>query len=142
MDRTGAKLWPEAQSRSRISLRVNSTSQSGSGAVMMTSQTSSTTSCLLLLELADYLSSLVLSPSQAAPPGHDLAVVAQADPSTGHADAVGMHDEVHGALGTDGTVAGGVPPHEDFVVPEAKFTAPKITAVLDRPSTRSGFDLD
>src|SRR5215212_3510915 len=84
------KLCPEAQSRSTMSLRVNSTSQSGSGAVMMTSHTSSAGGGMLLLQLADKLSGLGFGPGHAAPAGDDIAVVAEPDPSAGGVDAVGM----------------------------------------------------
>src|SRR5512132_2491279 len=95
------KLWPEAHSRSVTSRRVNSTSQSGSGAVMMTSQTSLAVAGILLLQFANQFPGLVLGSCHAAPASHDVAVVAEPDPSTGGENAVGMHDEVHGALGPD-----------------------------------------
>src|SRR5918993_2672819 len=105
----GAKLCPEAHSRSVTSRRVNSTSQSGSGAVTITSQTSSAGGGILLLQLAHQLPSIGLGPGHAAPAGDDVAVIAEPDPSAGGADAVGMHDEVHGALGANRAVARGVP---------------------------------
>src|SRR5512132_610922 len=100
MVRMGAKLCPEAHSRSVTSRRVNSTSQSGSGAVMMTSQTSSAGG-ILLLQLANQLPGVGLGPGHAAPAGDDVAVVAEPDPAAGGVDAVGVHDEVHGAFGAD-----------------------------------------
>src|SRR6266508_6542283 len=142
MDRIGTKLWPAAQSRSRTSLCVNSASQSGSGAVMTTSQTSSTAGWLLLLELVDESSCFVLGLRHAAPSGHDCSVVAQPDPAAGHVDAMRVHDEVHGPLGPDRAVAGGVPAHQDFVVPQTKFSTPEIAAFIDRPSTSRGLYLD
>src|SRR5512132_3718352 len=107
----GWRLCPEAHSRSVTSRRVNSTSQSGSGAVMMTSQTSSAAAGILLLQLVDQLPGLLLGLGHAAPAGDDIAVVAESDPSSRGMDAVGMHDEVHRALGANGAVAGGVPAH-------------------------------
>src|SRR5215217_293978 len=101
MVRMGWKLCPEAHSRSVTSRRVNSTSQSGSGAVMMTSHTSSAGGGMLLLQLADKLPGLVFGPGHAAPAGDDVAVVAEPNPSAGGVDAVGVQDEVHGALGPD-----------------------------------------
>src|SRR5215217_6836424 len=80
MVRMGAKLCPEAHSRSITSRRVNSTSQSGSGAVMMTSHTSSAGGGMLLLQLADKLSGLGFGPGHAAPSGDDVAVVAEPNP--------------------------------------------------------------
>src|SRR5512132_3493256 len=142
MVRMGAKLCPEAHSRSVTSRRVNSTSQSGSGAVMMTSQTSSAGGGILLLQLANQLPGVVLGPGHAAPAGDDVAVVAEPDPAAGGADAVGVHDEVHGALGANRAVAGGVPAHQDLVVPQAKLAAPQVAALLDRPPTSGGLDLD
>src|SRR6266508_4115549 len=106
MDRIGTKLWPAAQSRSRTSPRVKSASQSGSGAVMTTSQTSSTAGCLLLLELVDESSCFVLGLRHAAPSGHDVSVVAQSDPPAGHVDPVRVHNEIHGPFGPDRAVAG------------------------------------
>src|SRR5512132_3459666 len=131
MVRMGAKLWPEAHSRSITRRRVNSTSQSGSGAVMMTSQTSSAAGGILLLQLANQLPGIGLGPGHAAPAGDDVAVVAEPDPAAGGADAVGVHDEVHGALGANRAVAGGVPAHQDLVVPQAKLAAPQVAAFLD-----------
>src|SRR5829696_5896201 len=104
MVRMGWKLWPEAHSRSVTSRRVNSTSQSGSGAVMVTSHRSSAAGGILLLQLANQLPGVGLGPGHTAPAGDDVAVVAEPDPSAGGADAVRMHDEVHGALGADRAV--------------------------------------
>src|SRR5262245_16229575 len=101
MVRMGWKLCPEAHSRSVTNRRVNSTSQSGSGAVMMTSHTSSAAAGILLLQLVLQLPGLFLGPRHAAPAGDDVAVVAETDPAAGGVDAVGMQDEVHGALGAD-----------------------------------------
>src|SRR5512133_1526938 len=117
MVRMGWKLCLEAPSRSVTSRRVNSTSQFGSGAVMMTSQTSSGGGGILLLQLADQLPGVGVGPGYAAPAGDDVAVVAEPDPAAGGADAVGVQDEVHGALGADRAVVGGVPAHQDLVVP-------------------------
>src|SRR5215211_7723907 len=142
MVRMGAKLWPEAHSRSITSRRVNSTSQSGSGAVMMTSQTSSAGGGILLLQLANQFPGIGLGPGHAAPAGDDIAVVAEPDPAAGGADAVGMHDEVHGALGADRAVAGRVPAHQDLVVPEAQLAPPQVAAFLDRPAAGGGLDLN
>src|SRR5919106_4615179 len=97
--RMGAKLSPEAHSRSVTSRRVNSTSQSGSGAVMMTSQTSSAAGGILLLQLVNQVPGLLLGPGHAAPAGDDVAVIAEPDPAAGGVNAVGVQDEVHGALG-------------------------------------------
>src|SRR5215207_11074441 len=142
MVRMGAKLWPEAHSRLFTSRRVNSTSQSGSGAVTMTSQTSSAAGGILLLQLANQLPGVGLGPGHAAPSSDDVAVVAEPDPAAGGADAVGVHDEVHGALGADRAVVGGVPAHQDLVVPQAQLAAPQVAAFLDRPAAGGGFDLD
>src|SRR5918993_3065218 len=142
MVRMGAKLCPEAQSRSVTRRRVNSTSQSGSGAVMMTSQTSSAAGGILLLQLANQLPGIGLGPGHAAPAGDDVAVIAEPDPAAGCADAVGVHDEVHGALGADRAVAGRVPAHQDLVVPQAQLAPPQVAAFLDRPAAGGGFDLD
>src|SRR4029450_11861449 len=142
MVRMGWKLCPEAHSRSITSRRVNSTSQSGSGAVMMTSQTSSAGGGILLLQLANQLPGIVLGPGHAAPAGDDVAVMAEPDPGAGGADAVGVEDEVHGALGADRAVAGGVPAHQDLVVPQTQLAAPEIAAFLDGPAASGGLDLD
>jgi hypothetical protein len=68
------KLCPEAHSRSITSRRVNSTSQSGSGAVMMTSQTSSAGGGILLLQLANQFPGVGLGP------GHAGTVAARPEP--------------------------------------------------------------
>src|SRR5215207_977989 len=142
MVRMGWKLCPGAYRRSITSRRVNSTSQSGSGAVMMTSHTSSAGGGMLLLQLADKLSGLGFGPGHAAPAGDDIAVVAESDPSSGGVDAVGMHDEVHRALGANRAVAGGIPAHQNLVVPQAKLAPPQVAAFLDGPPTSGGLNLD
>src|SRR4029453_9526971 len=109
---------------------------------MMTSQTSSAAGGILLLQLVDQLPGLLLGLGHAAPAGDDVAVVAEADPSSGGMDAVGVHDEVHGALGTNRAVAGGVPAHQDLVVPQAQLAPPQVAAFLDGPPASTGLDLD
>ena len=108
----------------------------------MTSQTSSAAGSVLLLQFADKLSGLGLGPGHAAPSSDDVAVVAQSDPSAGGVDAVGVHHEVHGALGADRAVVGGVPAQQDLVVPQAKLAAPQVAAFLDWPAASGGLDLD
>src|SRR6266516_7761188 len=106
---------------------------------MTTSQTSCTAR---LLELGDKFPGLILALGHAAPAGHDPPVVAQPDPSAGHADAMGMHNVIHSPLGADRSISSRIPSHKDLVIPEAKFPAPKVTALLDGPSTSKGFGLD
>ena len=74
--------------------------------------------------------------------GHDGAVVAVADPAALGVVAVGVHDEEHGALVADVVVGGGVPAHEDVVVPDAQFAAPEVVGdrLLGRELER--FDAD
>src|SRR5215207_3341332 len=102
MVRMGWKLWPEAQSRSVTSRRVNSTSQSGSGAGMMTSHASSAGGGILLLQLANQFPGIGLGPGHAAPAGDDIAVVAEPDPAAGGADADPGRGRAAGAGGRSG----------------------------------------
>src|SRR6266536_538127 len=135
----GAKLCPEAQSPSVTNLLVNSSSQSGSGAVMTTSQTSCTAG---LLQLGDQFPSLIFALGHAGPTCDDPPIVAEPDPSAGHAQALRMHDEIHGSFGADRPIVRRVPPHEDLVVPKTKLAAPEVAALFERPPSVERFDLD
>src|SRR6266508_2242252 len=143
MERMSAMLWPHAQSRASTNSRVKVASHSASGAVMVTSQTWSLTQlAFLALEPADDRLGGLGVPSHGAPACDDLAVVADAYPPAGHLLAVGMQDEVHRALRTHRSIQGGVPAHEDLVVPQAQLTAPVVTAVLDINASGEGFQVD
>src|SRR6266511_2634894 len=106
---------------------------------MTTSQTSCTAG---LLQLGDQLPSLILALGHAGPACDDPPVVAEPDPSAGHAQALRMHDEIHGSFGADRPIVRCVPPHEDLGVPATKLAAPEVAALVDRPPSVERFDLD
>lgn len=70
-----------------------------------------------------------MSSGHRSPPGHDVVVVPDADPASFHAGAVRVEHELHRSLRADRALGGGVPAHEDLVVPEAKLSAPVVPAL-------------
>src|SRR4051812_1479320 len=118
MDRMALSTCPEAHSRASTSVRTNSVSHSASGAVMVTSQASSTVDQPLRLEVLDRGTRIAFTAGHGAPAADHCALVAQADPASPHAEAMRMQDEIHGALRADRAVDGRVPAHEDLVVPD------------------------
>jgi hypothetical protein len=73
------------------------------------------------------------------PPGHDPVVVAEPDPLARHVQPVRVKHEVHGSLGPDRPVCGGVPADQEFVVPQPEFSAPVVAAFfLAEPSGDRG----
>src|SRR2546423_4718017 len=85
---------------------------------------------------------LLLGPGHRSPAGDDRAVVAHADPAAGHAEAVLVEDEVHDALGAHRALAGGVPAHENLVVPELHLATPEVAALIERRPTRHSHDVN
>jgi hypothetical protein len=82
----------------------------------------------MLLQLANQVPGVGLGLCHAAPSGDDVAVIAEPDPSAGGVDAVGVHDEVHGALGPDDAIAqldqaGPNPLPEDLRLYDLRHTA-------------------
>ena len=66
-----------------------------------------------------------------------------ADPAAEHVLTVGVDAEEHGAHRADAGVCGGVPAHEDGVVPEAEFAAPEVAAFVEGDvAAVLGVDLD
>src|SRR5689334_8895756 len=134
MDWIGWKLCALAHSRSSTSWRLNTLSHSGSGAVMTTSHRSLGGTVYLTAavdELRHGQLGFFAAVSHGREAGHDLVVVAEPDPAPRHVKAVRVHHEVHGALRPDRAVVGGIPAHQDFVVPQAKLPGPVVAAFLD-----------
>ena len=72
----------------------------------------------------------------------DRAVVGEADPAAVGVLALGVEHEVHGALGADVAVGGGVVAHEDLAVPEAELAAPEVAAAFVLGAALERLDLD
>src|SRR5688572_27200909 len=98
MERIGGARWAAAARRSTTSACAKLASQSTSGAVMTTSTTSSIDMGGSCLQLGDNVARIGLAAGHGAPAGHDGPVVAEADPSAGHGDAVRVKHEVHRSL--------------------------------------------
>src|ERR1700746_3818028 len=144
MDRMGAKLWALAQSRCSTSLRLKSLSHSGSGAVMTTSHSSvmDVGQPFALDQARHRLLGLIAGLAHRGPPAHDPPVEPEPDPAAGHVQAVRVQHEVEGALGPDRAVVGGVPAHQDLVVPEPQLAAPVVAAFFLAQSAGDGGDLE
>src|ERR1700731_1945839 len=144
MDLTGAKLCALAQSRCSMSLRLKSFSQSGSGAVMTTSHSSvmDVGDAFALDEPGHGLLPFLAGLAHRGPPAHDPPVETEPDPAAGHVQAVRVQHEVQRALGPDRAVVGGVPAHQDLVVPQPQLAAPVVAALFLAQPPGDGGDLE
>src|SRR3954453_3916986 len=72
----------------------------------------------------------------------DGSVVGEADPAAVGVVALGVHDEIHGALAADVAVGGGVVAHQDLTIPEAQLAAPEVAAALVLRARIERLDVD
>jgi hypothetical protein len=75
------------------------------------------------------------------PSGHDPPVEPEPDPAAGHVQVVRVQHEVHRALGPDRALVGGVPAHQDLVVPQPQLAAPVEAALVFAQAPGDGGDL-
>src|SRR5580704_3440584 len=144
MDWTGAKLCALAQSRCSMSVRLKSFSQPGSGAVITTSHSSvmDVGDAFALDQPGHGLLGFLAGLAHGGPSAHDPPVETEPDPAAGHVQAVRVQHEVHRALGPDRPVVGGVPAHQDLVVPQPQLAAPVVAAFCFAQSAGDGGDLE
>src|SRR5437588_7090931 len=144
MDCTGAKLCALAHSGCSMSLRLKSFSQPGSGAVITTSHSSviDVGDPFALDQPGHGLLRFLAGSGPSRPTAHDPPIETEPHPAAGHVQAVRVQREVHDALGPDRAVAGGVPAHQDLVVPEPQLAAPVEAALFLAQSSGDGGDLE